>query len=371
LYKFPMHKLKKISMIICLLCIINLISIILYSIFLADKPKEVRLLEPKNILIFGAHQDDCVIQAGGVAIQNSKLGGTTNIVYLTIPSNPTYATIRKKEAKDAWDLLNDPKIRLSFLDFESSREWPKQKRDAAEGKIAEIIGQINPEVVYIPLNEGGSLEHDILNSMVLDVIKRFPSVKVIQSAEYNPYLIMKNTPTKVLWFLVRLMPFVSYKEPNYGLDPTKQTKLSMTRDEFNTKIDMLLRFESQKDTIPLSQFGYEDLFDSSNKKPEYFVHIGGKFLSPWAVLTIALVLLTFFIWGSYHSVCCFNKSVIFAFLIVGWSGIIILGFTNSRLLIEDFLYPISYLGGVSIASLIQPASELIRHDLLTGNRTMK
>jgi LmbE family N-acetylglucosaminyl deacetylase len=344
--------LQKITLLISLFSLVNLLSISIYSFF-QEKPKKIELLKPQNILVFAAHQDDCVIQAGGAAIKNSKMGGKTTIVYLTVPSDIKYALIRKREAQASWNVLNDKNINLIFLEFISDRVWSEDKKVAAEKKIIAIIEKTKPDVVYIPLNEGGHQEHDVLNSMILNVINRFPSIKVIQSAEYNPYYIMKNTPTKVLWFLVKLLPFVPYKQYEYGLNPTNQIKLLMSQDELQMKINMLLKFESQRDVIPVNQFGYEDLYESTRHRPKYFIKIMGKYLSFWSFLTLISIFLMLFLWGSISAnYLNFKKPIIFIILTLIWSIIFVVFIRNPMLLIEDFLYLISYLSGLSSTALV-------------------
>ena len=93
---------------------------VIFALFIAasqDKPKDYSLNGKQKILIFAAHQDDCVIEGGGLAAQDIQLGGEVDIVYLTQPVDMEIARIRKEEACRAWGLLNSNKIRLTFLDY--------------------------------------------------------------------------------------------------------------------------------------------------------------------------------------------------------------------------------------------------------------
>ena len=57
---------------------------------------------PARLLILAPHEDDCVISAGGVGAQNSRIGGTTRIVYLAPDEAPGMAERRAGEAREAW-----------------------------------------------------------------------------------------------------------------------------------------------------------------------------------------------------------------------------------------------------------------------------
>lgn len=309
------------------------------------------------MLIFAAHQDDGVIQAGGVAIQNIKLGGRVNVVYLTIPSDPQQAAVRKAEANNAWSELGGD-INLTFLNFISSRDWSKEKINKAESKIKSIISRFNPDTIYIPLDEGGQIEHDLLNRMVLKILKNHEKITVYQSAEYNPYYILGNTPTKIIWFMIRLLPFVPYIDANYGLVPSNQMKLLMTKEDFQMKIHMLLKFVSQKDTIPISQFGYVDIFDSTGKKPSFLIKISGKYLSTWTAASIILLLITI---GDLGCILAFhnklNKKLTAIILIISWLIIMFVLYSNFRLFIEELIYVVTLLLGITLGVVLNSISK--------------
>lgn len=345
---------KRLTILVSLLCVVNIVSIFVLSLF--RRPKIVDIHAPQRIMIFAAHQDDAVIEAGGVAIKNSKLEGETTVVYLTIPPEPRYAKVRKREAREAWSMLKN--VHLVFLDFESGY-WDEKKVEMAEERIYSLIQKVKPKTVYIPLNEGGHFEHDLLSLMVSTVVKEyFPQVRVVPCAEYNPYYIAENTPAKVLWFIVRLMPFVPYKDPNYGLDPRNQMKLRMSKKELETKIEMLLRFKSQRKVIPISQFGYKDLFDFTNRDElKFLVKVFGKYLSLWTLLTLLLVFFSFFLWGVLFGIkiSCLSRFLIGAYLVLSlfWLIVLYLTATNFKAILEDFLFLSSFSGGISFSLAAQ------------------
>jgi LmbE family N-acetylglucosaminyl deacetylase len=303
------------------------------------------------MLVFAAHQDDCVIEAGGLAIQNIKLGGEVNIVYLTRPIDQKAALIRKEEAYAAWKLLDSKKIKLSFLDYDSRKVWPEQDEISARGAILSTIEKNNPDLIVIPLKEGGHPEHDLLNALVLDVMTRFPTVEVLQAAEYNPYYIMEHTPTKFLWFLVRLLPFAPYNEPNYGLVPENQMHLRMSRDELDMKIKMLLVFKSQKNEIPLTQFAYADLFEATLVPPSNVWFIIGKYWSLWSILTLFLTFLMCWSWG-FASVFKFSRTTNIIIVMIALYLVIFSLMTEFKMMFYESLYGIAFFVGIMSGKIL-------------------
>ncbi len=293
------NKIKRASLIIAVAVsctwIVNLF--IADIVFLNNRPKDYSLDKGMRLIILAAHQDDCVIEAGGLASQNIGLGGKVRIVYLTMPSDTREAAIRREEAKKAWSIFDSSHVQLHFLDFVSTRTWTDDAAKRAELAMKDEIESFRPDVAVIPLKEGGHPEHDLLNIIGHEALSHFPSVKVWQAAEYNPYYIMENTPTKLLWFLVRLAPFVPYNDPNYGLIPKNQFRLAMTKEQIALKIHMLSDFQSQKDVISKEQFGYPDLFETTTALPQNVISIKNKYMSLWSLWTMLQTLFVIFLWG--------------------------------------------------------------------------
>lgn len=354
-YLLKMSKVSRLLRWSCTTCLsvwaLNMIVIIGFCLFFSQKPYSLVMHKGERLLVFAAHQDDGVIEAGGLVLQNHTLGGRNLIVYLTRPSIQVEADIRKREARNAWSLVSQ-EIKLIFLDFPSERDWSKSKQEHATLSIVRIINNYRPSLIVIPLKERGHPEHDLLNEMVKEASRRFGNVRIFQSSEYNPYLILENTPGKVIWFLDRLLPFMPYKDPNYGLVPANQLKLSMTEQELKRKKEMLSMFVSQKDVIPMRQFGYPDLFDSTNELPSNVFKVKGKYLSTWTVFTLATNFIVLFCWGVLMSLSR-KKCVRFSAFFIALVTCICIIFTRSyRVAFEDLLYLITFTGGVLFCNAI-------------------
>jgi len=264
---------------------------------------------------------------------------------LTQPTGKDIARIRKKEAYTAWGLLNSNKIKLTFLDYYSDEEWTEEKKASARNSIISTIERISPNLVIIPLKEGGHHEHDLLNTLVLEAVAHFPNIRVLQAAEYNPYYIMWNTPVKTLWLLARLDPLMPYNEPNYGLIPKNQLRLWMTPDELGMKIKMLAAFKSQAGVISERQFGYPDLFENTFSLPAGGLHIMKKYLSPWTLLTLFLTFIMLWSWGL---VVGFKYKRSIKYLILGvaiYVGFVII-IKGPLFIIKELLLPICFTLGM-------------------------
>ncbi len=332
---------------------LNLVVLGFYDLSL-KRPYPFKLTDPKELLIIATHQDDCVIQGGGLAIQNAALGGKTTVVYLTRPIEGDIAEVRKREARAAWGRISASETDLMFLDFYSGDPGSVQPRyreamfalklEHAAERVEQIINQVRPNLVVIPLFERGNGEHDMLNRMMLKLLEKHPELAYLQAAEYNPYYLAEHSPRKLFWFMVRLLPFVPYREPNFGLFPNRQTVLEMTKEELELKREMLLEFRSQKDVIPLSQFGYPDLFENSVEPPREVIRIGGKFLSPWAVLTLALLVIALILSGVTLAMRTNEKRlqlIVTVFTVL----VVILALTNRHLLKEELGYLLFFSAG--------------------------
>jgi LmbE family N-acetylglucosaminyl deacetylase len=345
------EKSKIFAVAVSVAWIVNVIIALIIAV-IQDKPRDYSLNEKQKILIFAAHQDDCVIEAGGLAAQDIKLGGQVEIVYLTQPRDKEIARIRKKEAHRAWRLLNSNKIRLNFMDYYSDKTWTEEKKTSARNAISLAIERFNPDLVIVPLKEGGHPEHDLLNALTLEVMTHFPDIRVMPAAEYNPYYIMENTPVKALCFLfARLAPFIPHYEPNYGLIPKNQLRLRMTSEELDMKIKMLAEFASEAGVISERQFGYPDLFENTFSLPANNLHLMRKIFSPWTLFTAALTFLMLWSWGM---VAAFKykrraKYLILVIIICAGSAAIIKG---PLFIIEELLFPICFMLGMISAQYL-------------------
>ena len=183
---------------------------------------------PARLLILAPHEDDCVISAGGVGAQNSRIGGTTRIVYLAPDEASGMAERRAGEAREAWRVAGVVGDDVRHLDLlPPLRQRDPQKLRAAAGKLRAIIDEFAPTVIVVPMFEGGHVHHDMLAALIGTILTDDDRFEVFEAPEYSPYASLWYTPHRVIALCSRwLFGLVSYYGPPDGIDSRPVTKIS-------------------------------------------------------------------------------------------------------------------------------------------------
>jgi hypothetical protein len=227
--------------------------------WLRERPFELR--RPERALVVSPHQDDCVLMAGGYGIRNRRLGGSVDIVYLTVPCDPILAKTRREEAISAW--------RLADVNTASLRHWniiPAQgavTRDHVQllaSALQRLVDEIQPTVVFTPLFEAGHLHHDVSHHVVTRMLRLPAGTLIYECPEYSPYLSFWRTPQAMLSYLVRFafLGLVAYYPKAEGTGSTGILNLRLTRSELAIKRRMLAEFRSQHGEALAKHHGYPD-----------------------------------------------------------------------------------------------------------------
>lgn len=116
----------------------------------------------KNILVFAPHPDDESIGCGGSIAKHVRSGNSVTIVFLTSEGK------RKEEAKDAAKILGASGT--EFLDFKDG--FISYSPESVE-KTARILEKIRPDIVYVPHELEGDMDHANTFKIVLEVLKKF------------------------------------------------------------------------------------------------------------------------------------------------------------------------------------------------------
>jgi LmbE family N-acetylglucosaminyl deacetylase len=150
------------------LCV--LIFIILYSLLYGYYIQRTRcntVAGSQNILIFAPHPDDGVIMAAGYAMQTRKNGGKVKVAYLTGNHQ------RLREAQNAWKLIGLAEEDLIRLKIDINDRLFKENINEKVKYLEMVIDDIQPQIIFIPLYEGGHFEHDLTNYLVSRAVKPF------------------------------------------------------------------------------------------------------------------------------------------------------------------------------------------------------
>jgi LmbE family N-acetylglucosaminyl deacetylase len=215
---------------------------------------------PARLLILAPHEDDCVISAGGVGAQNSRIGGTTRIVYLAPDEASGMAERRAGEAREAWRLAGVVGDNVRHLDLlPPLRQRDPQKLKAAAGKLRSIIDEFEPTVVVVPMFEGGHVHHDMLAALVGTILTDDDRFEVFEAPEYSPYASLWYTPHRVVALCSRwLFGLVSYYGPPDGIDSRPVAKFRLDPGDLERKRHMLAAFESQNAPSLVATRAYPD-----------------------------------------------------------------------------------------------------------------
>jgi LmbE family N-acetylglucosaminyl deacetylase len=222
---------------------LGLSSLLLLRIRRLERP--ISFDRPERMLIISPHQDDCVLMAGGAAARNLRLGGETHVVYLA--ADRRIQDVRRQEAVASWELAGLPEVNLHHLDVLP----PLGTRDPASiekarASLQQVFEALKPTVVFMPMFEGGHVQHDLANYIVSFLIKTSDGTRIYECPEYSGYLSWRNTPHRMLGMMARLLlGRFPYFGPPDGVDGRTVLVLDMNQSEMLLKKQMLKRFQSQ------------------------------------------------------------------------------------------------------------------------------
>ncbi|HET6224311.1 MAG TPA: PIG-L family deacetylase [Dongiaceae bacterium] len=215
---------------------------------------------PARLLILAPHEDDCVISAGGVGAQNSRIGGATRIVYLAPDEASGMAERRAAEAREAWRVAGVVGDDVRHLDLlPPLRQRDPQKLRAAAGKLRSVIDEFEPTVVVVPMFEGGHVHHDMLAALIGTILTDDDRFEVFEAPEYSPYASLWYTPHRMVALCSRwLFGLVSYYGPPDGIDRRPVHKYRLDPADLERKRRMLAAFESQNAPSLVATRSYPD-----------------------------------------------------------------------------------------------------------------
>ncbi len=237
---------------------------------LQKERRPFHLQRPTRLLILAPHQDDCVITAGGLAIQAAKLQGAIRIVYGVQDESEETALLRQQEAIHAWSLIGVGPESIDHLHlFSKEKDRHDEDQKGAVDSLGRVIDQFKPTMIVMPLFEGGHIEHDLLNHLVSKHLLPKVGVSVYEAPEYSPFLSLKYTPQKVINLCARwLFGLIQYRGSPDGIDGRPLYRLEMTQKELDLKIRMLSCFKSQDPVTLCKRYGFEDTLVAWEARPD-------------------------------------------------------------------------------------------------------
>ena len=117
----------------------------------------------KRIIVFASHPDDETIGCGGSIAKHAREGDLITVVFFTSGKEG-----RETEAKEAAKILGVSK--LEFLRFEDG--FLSYSPESVE-KVEKILEEVKPELIYVPHELEGDLDHSNAFRIVSEVLKKF------------------------------------------------------------------------------------------------------------------------------------------------------------------------------------------------------
>jgi LmbE family N-acetylglucosaminyl deacetylase len=215
---------------------------------------------PGRLLILAAHEDDCVISAGGLGLRNSRVGGVTRVVYFARDETPGLPERRKAEARAAWSVAGLGEDDLRFFDLMPPLETrDPEKLHKAAAFLRGIIDEFRPTVLVMPAFEGGHIHHDMVAALIDRLLTPADRFAVFEAPEYSPYVSLVHTPHRILALTARwLFGLVAYNGPPDGVDRRTILKLRLSPQELADKRRMLAAFVSQNAPSLMTTRSYPD-----------------------------------------------------------------------------------------------------------------
>lgn len=140
----------------------------------------------KKILVIAPHPDDEILGCGGTMIKNIKAGNEVYVCIVTKGCPPLYkperTTINQHDARACHQHIGVKKT--IFLDFPAAM-LEKAERYELNGKILDVIKEVQPTEVYIPHWGDMQKDHQIVMEAAMVALrpKYYPQVKKIYGYE--------------------------------------------------------------------------------------------------------------------------------------------------------------------------------------------
>lgn len=307
------------------------------------------LNESSDVLILAAHQDDCVILAGEVAIECAAAGREVRVLYVTCGADDPAderARVRHEEALLAWALANVGASRIEQLDLPQSDvggplRWAAPDREKARGRLERAISALSRgAALFLPAAGESHCDHRALRELALEVLEDVerPDLQVFESPEYNSHYSLFRCPLRSLCYLGHTLPLVGRLIPASGaynragfIHGPRGFRLPYDAKRLETKRKMLRQFVSEDGELLVRYFGHPDYFRPirdiaaarrAETNPGLYVRVGQHMLGPsvlllWLMIWSSVLLISFTAVQSLAKFSGISTTVAVVVLVVG------------------------------------------------------
>jgi LmbE family N-acetylglucosaminyl deacetylase len=305
------------------------------SCLVARSPKKIED-SPRDVLIFAAHSDDCVIVGAEYAFGAVAHGRSIRLAYLTCSGPNAEAEIsktRRCEALTVWKAIGASEANLTFIDVNESDiggpicSSPEEIEMAFRIFKSLILTMPKDAAVIIPASGESHADHRTVRQLALEALcdSKRSDLIVYESPEYNDHLSLLHSPERTMRTILRHIPGLSriiapyagpagYVEGSAGLtfrDPARLSK----------KKELLMHFASQDGNVLVGFFGNSTLYrvlDLAGVKAEPEHKIGFRAFGhdcdlsalAWGFSVGSIILLVAYVIGDWAS-HLFSHSLVF------------------------------------------------------------
>ncbi len=145
---------------------------------LVSRGTELRARElGESTLVFAPHPDDETLGCGGTIKKRTDSGGHVRVAFMTDGSASHTrhfggAELRKMRAHEALRATSELGLRekdVHFLGFPDGQLG--QHRQAASGRVRELMLEVQPRAVYVPHRDDGPTDHRYTTEVVLRAVR--------------------------------------------------------------------------------------------------------------------------------------------------------------------------------------------------------
>lgn len=156
-----------------------------------------------RVLVIAPHADDEILGVGGTIARHVEEGNQVDVCVVTVGQVPMFpqsvVTAIRKEALESHNLLGVHESVFLELPAVLLSEIPRYE---INGKICEVVGRINPDVVYIPHFGDMHYDHTLVAQAAMVAVRPINGCRIKEVYSYETLSESEwNTPHSVNSFI--------------------------------------------------------------------------------------------------------------------------------------------------------------------------
>ncbi|MGM9524131.1 MAG: PIG-L deacetylase family protein [Faecousia sp.] len=162
-------------------------------------PKLVKKPRGRNIVVLAPHIDDEIIGCGGTLCKHIDSGDRVSVIYMTDGSRGTKdfaadtALCRQRRAEAA---ASNQILGISSSFFLDLQDGSEKSWDEAAPRLAELLGQLSPQLIYLPPYDDLHADHRKTNTLLRLAVPEYTGNLCVYEVwtPIQPNLLVNITP---------------------------------------------------------------------------------------------------------------------------------------------------------------------------------